>query len=66
VTEFPEAGGTCSATAADYFPPEVEQMLTTAMQAIDAHINDHGSCAGCHMSWPCATAVLAEHNLAAL
>lgn len=66
MTGSPEAGGTCSVAAADYFPPEVEHMLTTAMQAIDVHVNDHGSCAGCHTSWPCVTAVLAEHNLAAL
>lgn len=50
----------------DFFTPELMRLLSTARQVIDQHVNDHGSCADCGLSWPCQHAQLAEFSLGAL
>ncbi|KWX00223.1 hypothetical protein TH66_15235 [Carbonactinospora thermoautotrophica] len=44
----------------------VELLRSAAVRAINTHVNAAGSCAACESVWPCAQALLAEHNLAAL
>jgi len=50
----------------EFFPPELVHLLGTATQVIDQHLNDHGTCTDCGLSWPCQHAQLAEFALAAL
>lgn len=50
----------------DFLTPELIRLLSTARQVIDQHVNDHGSCADCGLSWPCQRARLAELSLGAL
>jgi hypothetical protein len=54
------------ARAEDLFPPAVVRLLDTARQAIDQHVNNHGSCVDCGSVWPCHCARLAEFALGAL
>jgi len=49
----------------EIFPPELVQLLGTARQEIDQHLNNEGTCTGCGLSWPCQRAQLAEFTLAA-
>jgi hypothetical protein len=49
----------------DFLPPELMRLLGTAQQVIDEHVNDHGNCAACRLSWPCQRAQLAEFALGA-
>lgn len=51
---------------ADLFPPELVNLLGTARNVIDQHLNDRGHCADCGAAWPCQRSVLAEFTLAAL
>ena len=53
-------------TPEDFLTPELTRLLDTARQVIDQHVNDHGSCADCGLSWPCQRAQLAEFSLGAL
>jgi len=50
----------------DFLTPELMRLLSTARQVIDQHVNDHGNCADCGLSWPCRRAQLAEFSLGAL
>jgi anti-sigma regulatory factor (Ser/Thr protein kinase) len=50
----------------DFLTPELTRLLDTARQVIDQHVNDHGNCADCGLSWPCQRAQLAEFSLGAL
>lgn len=50
----------------EIFPPELVHLLGTARQVIDQHLNDHGICTDCGLSWPCQRARLAESALAGL
>lgn len=50
----------------DFLTPELMRLLNTARQVIDQHVNDHGNCADCGLSWPCQRAQLAELSLGAL
>ncbi len=43
---------------------EVEALHQLATVVLNEHTNDHGLCAVCGCAFPCARAVLAEHNLA--
>jgi hypothetical protein len=54
------------ARPADLFPPELRNLLSTARQVIDLHVNNCGNCAGCDEIWPCRRSRLAEFTLAAL
>jgi len=49
-----------------FLTPELMRLLDTARQVIDQHVNDHGNCADCGLSWPCQRAQLAEFSLGAL
>jgi hypothetical protein len=53
-------------TPEDFLTPELTRLLDTARQVIDQHVNDHGNCADCGLSWPCQRAQLAEFSLGAL
>jgi len=51
---------------ADYFPPELELLCSTAAMVLNEHVKDAGLCVVCGSVWPCARVQLAEHNLAVL
>ena len=51
---------------AEFFPSELLDLLGTARQVIDRHLNDHGTCTDCGLIWPCQRARLAESALAAI
>ena len=55
-----------SAPATDFLLPELAQLLAVARVEMDLHINDHGKCAICPVSFPCELAVLADLALSAL
>jgi hypothetical protein len=50
----------------EFLTPELARLLGTARQVIDQHVNDHGHCADCGLSWPCQRGQQAEFSLAAL
>jgi len=50
----------------DFFPPELLHLIGTARQVMDQHVNDHGTCAACGLSWPCQRAQQADLALASL
>lgn len=52
--------------AADYFPPELQQLCSTAVRVLHEHASVGGLCVVCGLSWPCEPARLAENNLALL
>lgn len=43
---------------------QIEQHLRRAAEVLHQHRSDDGRCAECGCDFPCALAVLAEHNLA--
>lgn len=43
---------------------EIDALHQLATVVLNEHTNDHGLCAVCGCAFPCARAVLAEHNLA--
>jgi len=47
-------------------PAELEQLSRLATLVLNEHVNDRGLCAVCGSSFPCESAVLAEHNVALL
>lgn len=48
-------------------PDGIEHLAHLAAAVLNAHVNADGHCAAClHRSFPCDSAVLAEHNLALL
>jgi hypothetical protein len=48
-------------------PDGVEHLAHLAATVLNEHVNTDGRCAAClHTSFPCDSAVLAEHNLALL
>lgn len=47
-------------------PPELEALISLATRVLNEHTNQAGLCALCGCAWPCESAVLAEHNLAAV
>lgn len=57
---------TSPASRTELFPPELVQLLGTARQVIDRHVNDCGTCADCGLTWPCQSARLADFALGAL
>ncbi|HEX5494950.1 MAG TPA: hypothetical protein VFX70_10295 [Mycobacteriales bacterium] len=57
-------GEAMTAPGTDYLPPELATLVATATRVINEHVADNGLCAVCGSAWPCARAVLAEHNLA--
>ncbi len=50
----------------DFLLPELMQLLAVARTEMDRHLNDHGKCAICQVSFPCERAVLADLALRAL
>ncbi len=50
----------------DHFPPELVHLSATAIDVLDKHLNQDGSCTACGDPWPCQLARLADHNLAGL
>jgi hypothetical protein len=42
------------------------RLASTAAQALNTHVNEHGQCTVCHISFPCPVACVAETNLSAL
>jgi hypothetical protein len=46
--------------------PEQIDLLVTAQQEIDRHLNSGGICTCCQEAWPCARACLAAFTLDAL
>jgi hypothetical protein len=47
------------------FSDALLRLLTTARAELDAHVNEHGRCRACQMSFPCERACLADLALAA-
>lgn len=45
-------------------PDPLDTLHTNALRVILEHAKDHGLCLICGSTWPCASASLAEHNLA--
>jgi hypothetical protein len=50
----------------DYLPPELAQLLATARNELDRHINQDGTCPICELAWPCESACLAAFTLGGL
>lgn len=50
----------------DWFPPEVVQLLARAQEELALHMNGHGRCAACGLSWPCERAAVAAFVLGAI
>jgi hypothetical protein len=44
----------------------LEGLRALAVTVLDAHTDDYGECAACGRAWPCESASVAEHTLAAL
>lgn len=52
---------------ADTIAAEIEHLVHLATVVLNEHTNDDGLCAACAgVAFPCASAVLAEHNAALL
>jgi hypothetical protein len=57
-----------TAVSPDTVSVEIEQLAHLVAAVLNEHVNSGGRCAACHgaQSFPCASAVLAEHNTALL
>ncbi|HEX9542906.1 MAG TPA: hypothetical protein VGA04_32705 [Streptosporangiaceae bacterium] len=49
----------------DLFPAELLQLLATAREELNQHVNDRGRCVMCRVSFPCERASLADLALGA-
>jgi hypothetical protein len=59
-------GLSACAGAVEDFSTGLERLAHLASVVLNEHVNDHGRCNDCGLTWPCERVLLAEHNLAVL